>query len=360
MYHTHIFSRWAPRPSACPPSAFDWIREKAKRDIPVWSLCGSEAYDPRLGTAVKRTYLNQGYRVTWRESLAAVKEARVVVLHLPWRPDSMLFAELAKLQRVPYIVSSHGEFAPSIYRRLRGPISLRLALIQRMLSNAEFVHVYTEEERGWVEEIACDARVFVCPPGITLPSRSWVGGEDYLCWIGRYDIEHKGLDLLVAALQTLDPRDRPNVVLRGVESRNSRYEVIELAKRVGVSGSVDVGPPVYGSEKQELLARSRGYLHVSRWESFGKAIFEALALGVPTLVTNTCAVATELASFRSAITVGTGANELATGIVQLYEGSESSSLSDRARMLVATKHNWSKQIEGFQRRIGDAGEGSCG
>jgi glycosyltransferase involved in cell wall biosynthesis len=58
-----------------------------------------------------------------------------------------------------------------------------------------------------------------------------------------------------------------------------------LASALGLEDSVVIGPPIYGWDKWQMLSRAAAFVYPSRWEAFGNATAEAVALGVPTLVT---------------------------------------------------------------------------
>ena len=104
--------------------------------------------------------------------------------------------------------------------------------------------------------------------------------------MGRFDVEHKGIDLLVRAVDSLPPAARPQVRLHGPDSRNGgRPETRELVRELGLERWVSVRDAVYGREKWETLARAVGFAYPSRWEGFGNSVAEAASIGVPTIVT---------------------------------------------------------------------------
>jgi glycosyltransferase involved in cell wall biosynthesis len=114
----------------------------------------------------------------------------------------------------------------------------------------------------------------------------WDGGSGgYVLWIGRYDPEHKGLTTLLRAMALLSPRERPRLVLRGPDWRGGKERTERTVAGLGLVGWVEVGEPVYGAEKWEMISRAEAFVYPSRWEAFGNSTAEAVAAGVPTLVT---------------------------------------------------------------------------
>ena len=74
------------------------------------------------------------------------------------------------------------------------------ALQHRERSRAAAVHVFFESEIDDVRTIAPKASFITVPTGFDVPKDEWSGGGGYLSWIGRIDPVHKGLDVLVRAI----------------------------------------------------------------------------------------------------------------------------------------------------------------
>jgi glycosyltransferase involved in cell wall biosynthesis len=129
--------------------------------------------------------------------------------------------------------------------------------------------------------------VIIAPNGVETPDAvRWDGGSGrYLLWLGRFDPQHKGIDVLVRAVGLIEPKRRPMLRLRGPEWRNGKSKIRRLISRLGLGAWVKVEEPIHGLEKFKLLARSSGFVYPSRWEGFGNSVAEAVSVGVPTVVT---------------------------------------------------------------------------
>ena len=127
----------------------------------------------------------------------------------------------------------------------------------------------------------------VAPNGVTFPEGvRWDGGSGgYLLWLGRFDPTTKGLDLLVRAVAEIPPADRPEIRLHGPDRRGGMEALRDLVRDLAVGGSVQLGDPVYGDEKWDLMRRAAGFVHPSRWDACPVSVAEAAAVGVPILVT---------------------------------------------------------------------------
>jgi glycosyltransferase involved in cell wall biosynthesis len=91
-------------------------------------------------------------------------------------------------------------------------------------------------------------------------------------FLGRFDVLHKGIDRLIALAELM-----PDITF-GLYGSGDRTEM------PGLPDNVRVHEPVFGIDKWRLLASARMYVQLSRWESFGMSIFEAMMVGTPPVV----------------------------------------------------------------------------
>jgi glycosyltransferase involved in cell wall biosynthesis len=100
-------------------------------------------------------------------------------------------------------------------------------------------------------------------------------------FLGRLEIEQKGLDLLLDAVRRL-PADCPaRVVIAGDGKHAQRLE--QLVRASGLGERVEFAGRVAGDAKWRLLARAQVAVVPSRYETFGITALEAMACGTPVL-----------------------------------------------------------------------------
>lgn len=105
---------------------------------------------------------------------------------------------------------------------------------------------------------------------------------EHFTFLGRLDIAHKGLDLLVDAVAEGLRRTGgllPPVLVLGDGPDRAGFE--RLVRQRGLAAAIRVVGRVDGVAKTALLARSHAVLMPSRYETFGIVALEALAAGVP-------------------------------------------------------------------------------
>ena len=214
-----------------------------------------------------------------------IDEADVLVLHGGWRAANPWAAATARRAGVPYVITPHGRYDPNIYARHR-----------------------TIEQRGggssnapwWIVPLRCISSSKMSRPSCRGASRSsslrtgsrpprhvtWSGSTDgSLLWLGRLDPEHKGLDLLIDAVRSISPDERPSIDLYGHDWLGGRALVLDQIRRDGLERWIRLHDPIVGDAKWAALAAAKGFVYPSRWEAFGLALAEAVSIGTPSLAT---------------------------------------------------------------------------
>lgn len=128
-------------------------------------------------------------------------------------------------------------------------------------------------------------RVEVIPNGV--PDELFdipISPGDHLLYLGRVEVEAKGIDLLLQALAAIPEQRRPRLVLAGnVQDADALAHWLD---RTGTRAWVDVRGPYDAAGRVQLLQACRALVMPSRWETFGMVIAEANAAGRPVIVWN--------------------------------------------------------------------------
>jgi glycosyltransferase involved in cell wall biosynthesis len=279
---------------------------------------------------------------------AQLADADLMYLHEGWTRSHYAAARQARRAGVPYVVMPHGVHHRGWRALLRAERLRRLAEA-RMVRGAAALHLFFDAEA--VESHSLDplATYVVLPTGTTTPAEQWTGGRAELIWIGRYSVEHKGLDLLLEALAGLPPGGRPPLVLRGTDYLAGKQRVSELVERLGLGAEVTVGPPIGGAEKDELVLQCAGYVQPSRWESHSIGLLEALGQGVPCLVSDRMPIAADLLAAEAALVSGLESRELGAALLRLAAGVPG--VAGRGRELVSRQFQWEQIMDRFDAEL---------
>jgi poly(glycerol-phosphate) alpha-glucosyltransferase len=102
-----------------------------------------------------------------------------------------------------------------------------------------------------------------------------------LLFVGRLDVLHKGLDVLLDGVAAAPGW---HVALVGSETRDGRSWLLSRARALGMLSRLTVTGPRRGRQLHEVFAAADCFALTSRWEGLPVALLEALAHGVPSVV----------------------------------------------------------------------------
>lgn len=185
--------------------------------------------------------------------------------------------------RAPVAISTHGGFGHTPRLRRVKAAWLR-TVVRRTLRAADAVWYSSEADREALRPASVHGEVL--PNGIDLAqwasvARRPVPGR----WIvvGRVDV-HKGIDDAIRALAALEP-PRPTLHVIGPQpSAGWCTQLGALAREAGLAPSVRFEGAVVHSALRAWLATAEVALFPSHYEGFGIALAEAMAAGVPAVV----------------------------------------------------------------------------
>lgn len=280
-------------------------------------------------------------------------DADVMVVHSAWTGSNLMATSAAHRIGLPYVLEPRGAYDPHIVsrRRLTKSIWWRIGE-RRMVHEAAAVHIFFPTEEAHLSRLGYMGPAVTVPNGVRVPDEhGWDGGSGgYMLWLGRFDPEHKGLDLLLRALSRLPARRRPQVRLCGPDWRGCKRGVAGLVEALGLAGSVEIRGPLYGDAKFEAMSGARAFVYPSRWEAFGNSVAEAAALGVPVLTTR-YPLGCFLQQRGAALTCEATADDLAAGIETVLDAG-AAEMGGRARRVAAAEfrweavaHSWLEQVE---------------
>lgn len=237
-----------------------------------------------------------------------IPSAKVVHIHGIWLHIQHVAAKLSLRSGVPYVIRPCGMLDP--WSLSRGRLRKRLYMSWRQradLNGAAALHFTSEQERASAEFLKLTAASIVEPNGIDLqefdqlPTKGAfrrrqpkVGSRRFALHLGRLHPK-KGLDLLLRsfAKANLDHHDTA-LVLAGPDENNHRQKLEALAKQCGIADRVIFTGYLNGAQRIEALVDASVFVLPSRHENFGVAVLEAMAAGLPVIVSDQVALHREV------------------------------------------------------------------
>jgi glycosyltransferase involved in cell wall biosynthesis len=287
---------------------------------------------PILSEHATRIYFStQGnlYRVSISMALwlnTNLKNYEIVHAHSLFCFPPVIAGYLARQKRIPYILRPLGVLAKYGMTQRRAALkALSVALVERrLIQSAAAIHFTSLAEQTEAEHFGLAGRGIVVPLGIsgTGPeeenaSRSLSAGNMTILFLSRLDPK-KNVESLLEAFAMLK-RERPNLTLTIAGDGRPAYTdtLKSLAINLGVASSVNWLGHINGSGKAEQLSGATVFVLPSFSENFGIAVVEALACGLPCVVSAGVAISSAVERTGAGVVTGTDAASIAAGIRQV-------------------------------------------
>lgn len=308
--------------------------------------------DERLAVPLAEPVKLDGYRVWYFSPLDTfyrvspqmtrwfaqhISEFDVVHIHSLWSYPAIPAAYFAKRESVPYILHPHNVFN-SWGMKNRRPYTKQLSfrLIEsRIAGNATFILYTAEKERAEAAELDIDTPSRVLPLGIDLtpfeasPSsipilQRYPALQDrtVILFLSRID-RNKGLGLLLPAFSKL-LQACPQAILLVVGDGDPVLirEYKEQTIKLNIVDSVIWAGFLVGPEKLAAFAAAHLFVLPSYTENFGIVVVEAMAGGLPVIVSEGVGIAPQITEAEAGLVVSLDSEALTTAMQKLVSSPE--------------------------------------
>jgi glycosyltransferase involved in cell wall biosynthesis len=314
-------------------------------------------------------------------------------IHALFSPVSTAAATIARFQHLPYILRPLGTLDPADLRKKRQLKQLYGTLLERPnLAGAAAVHFTSPQEAQVSHRFGAKTQDVIIPLGVnltpksanskssTLESSQDIGAQEMrtqemrtqeirgelgvtddrplLLYMSRLDPK-KGLDLLIPALETLLQQDvKFHWVLAGSNPQDPTYEQ-EIQQRIQASPlgqQTTIVGFVTGERKQALLQAADLFVLPSYYENFGIAVAEAMAMGLPVVISDQVYIWQNILQAKAGWVVPCEQKALTTQLkVALTNAPSRQQLGRNAQAYAQQHYSWSaiaqRTIETYQTLI---------
>ena len=267
--------------------------------------------------------------------------------------------------KLPYVIEPMGMFRP-IDRSFRKKRLWQQTLGRSFWRGAARIIATSELEKQDLIDLGVPSeKVILRYNGVDasladeLPSRnefrsrhSISSSEPVLVLLSRL-IPRKGADLLIQAFASACPNEG-RLIIAGPEGEPGYRSYLEkCASQFGVGARVLFTGPLYDAEKKSLLAAADIFVLPSRYENFANVVAEAIACGVPVVISRFCGIHS-LVDGRAGLVVDREPEALASAIRSLLHDPAVYARLKAGCRIVTEQLSWNQlaaSMEGFYEGV---------
>jgi glycosyltransferase involved in cell wall biosynthesis len=283
-----------------------------------------------------------------------LSEYDLVETHYLFSYVSTCAATMARWQGIPYLIRTMGQLTPWALQQSRFKKQIYSGLLERRnLEGATAIHCTTLGEAADVRGFGIQTPTVTLPLGVSPPSLiadaqdklkqayGIAGGTPVILFLSRLHYK-KRPDLLLYALKELADRNYDfHVILAGSGEPEYEAELKGLAASLGLLPQLSMPGFVAGAAKDLLLQGSDLFVLPSFSENFGIAVAEAMATGLPVVLTAGVQISPEVSRFQTGLVIEGEVKPLADAIAQLLDSSElRHRLGENGRQFVRQYYSW--------------------
>jgi glycosyltransferase involved in cell wall biosynthesis len=230
------------------------------------------------------------------------------------------------------------------------------------LGNAAAFHFTSQAEMEAAQFLRLKCPGFVVPLGIDTTQMGGASstsfrerypqcaGKKMVLFLSRLDPK-KGLDILIPALAKLAQRRNDCIIMiAGSGARVYEAEVLRLVTAYGLQDRTIFPGFVQGEEKWQLLREADVFVLPSYHENFGIAVVEALAAGLPVVISQGVNIYREIVEAGAGVVTDLTPEALASTIDQLLSHpSLRQEMGQKGKQLASARFSWDATISEMQR-----------
>ncbi|WP_413378021.1 glycosyltransferase [Alkalihalobacillus sp. 1P02AB] len=281
----------------------------------------------------------------------------IIIFQSTYIPIHFSLAKEANKRGIPYVITPRGgmTIGAQSQKKVKKKIG-NFLFFNRMVKNAVAIHCLNEAESKDVSKWRTET--FVVGNGTELveakvlsdtKSKKESKNEMNFVFIGRLDIYHKGLDLLIEGCSKIKKQLKlmnVKVNLYGPDINNSKKELERLIELNSLTEIINVHGPVVGSDKELILQDADIFVHTSRFEGHPMSVLEAMSYGIPCLVTPGTNILDEVVEKKVGWGTSFDSDNIAQVLTEIINSKENvASYGTRAKRLIKEKYTWDRVAE---------------
>lgn len=309
----------------------------------------SDSGDSRLGRSSQFS----------REISRLVADCEVVHLHGLWTGQNQAAGRAARKAGRPYIMTPHSMMMPWAWKRSRWKKLLAGWLFEhRNLSGAAMLHALADGEAEAIRALGFNSHVTTVPNGLhtaeyaALPSPDAMHSRfpsaapcKWVLMLGRVAIQKGIVPGMQACFDILAAGKDWHLVIAGPDEFGLQRMLESAIRRKGLASRVTFTGHLSRDEVRAALGRASILLQPSLSEGLSMSILEALAAGLPVVISDACNMP-EVKQADAGRIVAPQRRAIAAALKELVTLDDAArrAMGQRGRALAAERYDWRRLI----------------
>lgn len=230
--------------------------------------------------------------ITYEELQTAIVAIDLVVFHEIYYATFFKIAKMLRRDNKPYVVVAHGGLTKGAQSQRRLPkMIVNFGWAKSFIRGAKAIHFLSQRE--YKTSVTWNKKYLISPNGVRLPERVKTFDDTEieglrLIYIGRINLFYKGLDVLCEACAIIAQQMREKkieVYIYGPREGEDYEKLQTLITTLRIEDIIKVHDGVFGEEKEKTMLAADIFIQPSRSEGQPMGILDAMAIGLPVIVT---------------------------------------------------------------------------
>lgn len=225
------------------------------------------------------------------KAMAKADRPDVVIFHGVFYWALIRLSDFLIRNGIPFFIELHG--ALSMQNMQKSHVKkkvFQILFLNRSIKKSKAIIYLNHSEYCNSAIKNLNSRCIIIPNGCNIPripliQKGKSESKIELLFLGRIDIQHKGLDVLIQAIKYLKNQNKTKNLHFSFYGIGNNADMEYLKREMAPIGDVATYyGAVYGADKQQVFSKADIFIHPSRYEGFPMAILEALSVGLPCII----------------------------------------------------------------------------
>lgn len=244
----------------------------------------------------------------------------IFVFHSLYIWDYIKFYKYLINRNIPYLIQLHGALSRVNYKK---------GHLKKFLANSFFYNTFIRRAESIIylnqNEFANSIVKTINPNSLLIPNGCTISEENIvypilekieILYLGRIDLYYKGLDVLFKAIHILYNSELRNEIHFSFYGTGEISQVDSFCETIkSYNGFADFYGGAYGELKENVYRKSHVFILTSRSEGMPMGVLEALAHGIPCIVTSQTNMTDVISAFNCGWISELNPNSIAKSIV---------------------------------------------